>query len=58
MKFDKPKYLKLVEFIRANKGRVFALYTPEPQLEFSKYYTQLRIKNSWTLEITKQKAFF
>tara|TARA_R100000995_G_C3461260_1_gene113277 strand:- start:305 stop:613 length:309 start_codon:yes stop_codon:yes gene_type:complete len=29
MKFDKPKYLKLVEFIRANKGRVFALYTPK-----------------------------
>jgi len=30
MEFNKPKYLKLVEFIRANKGRVFALYTPEP----------------------------
>ena len=29
MKFDKPKYLKLIDFIRANKGRVFALYTPE-----------------------------
>lgn len=30
MEFNKHKYLKLVEFIRANKGRVFALYTPEP----------------------------
>ena len=29
MQFNKPKYLKLVDFIRANKGRVFALYTPE-----------------------------
>jgi len=30
VEFNKPKYLKLVDFIRANKGRVFALYTPEP----------------------------
>ena len=30
MEFNKTKYLKLVEFIRANKGRVFALYTPAP----------------------------
>ena len=30
MEFNKTKYLKLVDFIRANKGRVFALYTPEP----------------------------
>lgn len=30
MEFNKEKYLKLVNFIRANTGRVFALYDPEP----------------------------
>lgn len=28
MEFNKEKYLKLVDFIRANTGRVFALYDP------------------------------
>ena len=28
MEFNKEKYLKLVNFLRANTGRVFALYDP------------------------------
>lgn len=28
MEFNKEKYLKLVNFLRANTGRVFALYNP------------------------------
>lgn len=30
MEFNKEGYLKLVNFFRANKGRVFALYDPKP----------------------------
>lgn len=28
MKFNKIKYLKMVNFLRANTGRIFALYDP------------------------------
>ena len=28
MQFNKTKYLKMVDFIRANTGRIFALYEP------------------------------
>ncbi len=30
MEFDKKKYLKMIDFLRANTGRVFALYEPPP----------------------------
>lgn len=30
MEFNKKGFLKMVDFFRNNKGRTFALYTPEP----------------------------